>query len=358
MNKKFNYIIVGQGLAGTVLAHTLLKEGKSVLIIDEGMEHAASAIAAGLYNPVVFKRLVKSWLADELIPCMDVFYKDAEQLLNKQFYFKKQIVKLFADEAEKAFWLKKAQEEVGSYLSKTTEPYFLNEWIDNPYGSAEVTAAGNLDTRIFLNAFRNYFIQKDCILQDKFEYADLAILEKGVRYRNFDADKLIFCEGHKTTLNPYFKWLPFKLTKGEVIIIKLTGETSIPTEKVINKGVFILPLGNNTYKVGATYEWQDLSEQPTEKGRLYLIEKLQKVIHVPFEIIGHEAGIRPTVLDRRPLIGLHPEHASIAIFNGMGTKGVMLAPYFAQQFSSFLDNKLALSDEVNCSRYLSGRLRI
>jgi glycine oxidase len=352
MNKKFNYMIVGQGIAGTVLAHTLLKEGRSVLIIDEGMEHSTSAIAAGLYNPVVFKRLVKSWLADELIPFMDVFYKEAEQLLNKQFYFKKQIVKLFADEAEKTFWLKKSQEEVGSYLSKTIDTHFLKEWIDNPYGSAEVSAAGNLDTRTFLNAFRNYFIQRQCILQDKFEYGDLGISEKGVSYRNHDADKLIFCEGYKTTLNPYFKWLPFKLTKGEVITIQLTGEVSIPTEKVINKGVFVLPLGNNRYKVGATYEWQDLSEQPTEKGKLYLIEKLQKVIKIPFEIIAHEAGVRPTVLDRRPLIGLHPEHASIGIFNGMGTKGVMLAPYFAQQFSRFLDNKIALSDEVNCSRYL------
>jgi glycine oxidase len=356
MNKKYNYIIVGQGIAGTVLAHTLLAEGKSVLIIDEGAEHSTSAIAAGLYNPVVFKRLVKSWLADELIPFMDVFYKDAEQLLGEQFYFKKQIVKLFADEAEKVFWLKKSQEEVGSYLSKTIDPHFLNELIDNPYGSAEVMSAGNLDTRIFLNAFRNYFTQKGCLLPDKFVYGDLSISAKGVSYRNNDADKLIFCEGYKTIANPYFKWLPFKLTKGELITVKLTGDAVIPMEKVINKGVFILPLGNNTYKVGATYEWQDLSEQPTEKGKMYLVEKLQKVIQAPFEIIAHQAGVRPTVLDRRPLIGLHPEHASIGIFNGMGTKGVMLAPYFAKHFSSFLENKTTLSDEVNCNRFIKGQL--
>jgi glycine oxidase len=356
MNKKFNCIIVGQGIAGTVLAHTLLTEGKSVLIIDEGIEHSTSAIAAGLYNPVVFKRLVKSWMADELIPFMDIFYKDAEQLLDKQFYYKKQIVKLFADEAEKAFWLKKSQEEVGIYLSKAIDTNFLNALIDHPYGSAEVVSAGNLDTRAFLSAFRNYFLQKGCILTDKFEYGDLSISEKGVSYRNHKADKLIFCEGHKTIRNPYFKWLPFKLTKGELITVKFTGDVVIPTEKVINKGVFILPLGNNTYKVGATYEWQDLSEQPTEKGKLYLIEKLQKVIQAPFEVIAHQAGVRPTVLDRRPLIGLHPEHNTIGIFNGMGTKGVMLAPYFAKQFSRFLDSGKPLSDEVNCNRFIKGQL--
>jgi glycine/D-amino acid oxidase-like deaminating enzyme len=356
LNKKYNYIVVGQGIAGTVLAHTLLSEGKSVLIIDEGAEHSTSAIAAGLYNPVVFKRLVKSWLADELIPFMDVFYKEAEQLLGKQFYFKKQIVKLFVDEAEKAFWLKKSQEEVGIYLSKSIDTYFLNELIDNPHGSAEVVSAGNLDTRIFLSGFRNYFLQKECMLPDKFEHGDLSILEKGVSYRNNDADKLIFCEGYKTTQNPHFNWLPFKLTKGELITIKLPDTSVIPTEKVINKGVFILPLGNNTYKVGATYEWEDLSEQPTEKGKSYLIEKLKKVIQVPFEILSHQAGIRPTVLDRRPLIGLHPVHASLGIFNGMGTKGVMLAPYFAKQFSRYLDTGKALSDEVNCARFIKGQL--
>src|SRR3954469_5143469 len=117
MNKHYNYIIVGQGLVGTILAQTLLKQHKSVLVIDAPGLSTTSKIAAGLYNPVVFKRLVKSWMADELIPFMDNFYKEAEQLLNKQFYFKKQIVKLFADEAEKTFWLKKSQEEVGSYLS-------------------------------------------------------------------------------------------------------------------------------------------------------------------------------------------------------------------------------------------------
>src|SRR3954463_6277972 len=131
MNKRYNYIIIGQGIAGTVLAHTLLSEGKTVLIIDEGMEHSTSAIAAGLYNPVVFKRLVKSWMADELIPVMDEFYTDAEQLLNTSFYFNKQIVKPFAEEQEKTLWIKKTGEAVGSYLGKTILTDFLNDVIHN-----------------------------------------------------------------------------------------------------------------------------------------------------------------------------------------------------------------------------------
>lgn len=356
MNKNYNYIIVGQGVAGTVLGQTLLKEGKTVLLIDEGLEHATSTIAAGLYNPVVFKRLVKSWMADELIPYMDAFYVEAEKLLKEQFYYKKQIVKLFADNAEKEFWLKKSSEEVGAYLGQPTDLDYLKDDIENPFGAAEVKAAGNLDMATFLKSFRAHFSKNECLLQQKFEYGDLSISEQSVSYQNIDAQKIIFCEGHQTTNNPYFNWLPFKLTKGELLTIELKGNQMIPLDKVINKGVFILPVGNNKYKVGATYEWTDLTIHPTEKGKSELIDKLKKVIHVPFDIIDHQAGIRPTVFDRRPLIGLHPKHPALGIFNGMGTKGVMLAPYFAKQFSSFLAGKGNLLDEVNCLRFIKGRL--
>lgn len=356
MNAKYNYIIIGQGIAGTTLAHTLLSQGKTVLIIDEGIEHSTSAIAAGLYNPVVFKRLVKSWMADELVPFMDTFYTEAEQLLNQHFYYKKQIVKLFADTAEKEFWLKKADEDVGRYLSKTIDVHFLNELIENPYGAAEVIAAGNLDMGVFLKTSRAYFLKKASLLSEKFDVGDLSLSENYVSYHNNDADKLIFCEGYKTITNPFFNWLPFKLTKGELLTVQLKGKGTIPIDKVINKGVFILPVGNNTYKVGATYEWEDLTEQPTEKGKQELVEKLKKVIRVPFDILDHRAGIRPTVHDRRPLMGLHPDHPTLGIFNGMGTKGVMLAPYFANQFSLFLDKKIPLPEEVNCTRFIKGRL--
>ena len=349
---KKNYIIVGQGLAGTILAQTLLKSGKSVVVIDEPSLSKASKIAAGLYNPVVFKRLVKSWMADELVPCMDNFYKDSEQLLDVQFYFKKQIVRLFAEEQEKTLWLKKTDEPVGKYLSKNIENDFLSDVVYNPLGSANVIDAGNLDTRLFLEKFRNYFKIHYALLEEIFDYSQLNISENSVSYKNYTADKIIFCEGYKTTENPYFKWLPFKLTKGETITIKIFGETQIDFDKVINKSVFILPIGNGMYKVGSTYEWNELNENITEKGRSEMADKLQKVLKVPFEIIDHRAGIRPTVNDRRPLIGLHPQHPAIGVFNGLGTKGVMLAPYFAKHFVDFLENNVPLDKEVDIIRFI------
>ena len=349
--KKTNYIIVGQGLAGTILAQTFLMEGKSIIVIDELGFSNASRIAAGLFNPVVFKRLVKSWLADELLPSMEEFYRHAELLLGTQFYFKKQILKPFAEEQEKVLWLKKSNEDIGKYLGKKMYDNYINDIIYSPLGASEVMQSGNLDTGIFLTSFRNYYNERELLLEERFDYKQIVISENSVTYKNIVAEKIIFCEGYKALENPYFSWLPFKLTKGEIITIKLNGNHVIPIDKVINKGVFILPLGNNTYKVGATYEWQDLSQLPTEKGKSDLIEKLQKVLKVPFEITDHQAGVRPTVSDRRPLIGLHPDHPSLAVFNGLGTKGVMLAPYFAKQFVKFLEHQLPLDKEANINRF-------
>ena len=349
--KKTDYIIVGQGIAGTVLAHTLLMEGKSVIIVDELGFSNASRIAAGLYNPVVFKRLVKSWLADDLLPYMDKYYPEAEQLLGVQFYFKKQILKPFAEEQEKILWLKKCTEDIGKYLGKTIYDDYLNDIIYNPLGASEIIDAGNLDTQLFLNSFCGYFKKKDLLLEERFDHNAITFSENSVTYKNIQARKIIFCEGYRSIDNPYFSWLPFKLTKGEIITIKLNENYVIPLDKVINKGVFILPLGNNTYKVGATYEWEDLSENPTEKGKTDLIDKLQKVIKIPFEITDNQAGIRPTVNDRRPLIGLHPEHKTLGVFNGLGTKGVMLAPFFAKQFVGFLEHQIPLDKEANITRF-------
>ncbi|MEO6903742.1 MAG: FAD-binding oxidoreductase [Bacteroidia bacterium] len=351
MNKHYQYIISGQGIAGTVLALTLIKKGKSVLIIDEPTLSQASRISAGLYNPIVFKRLVKSWMADELIPIMDTFYNDCEKLLNEKFYFKKEIVKLFSDETEKEFWLKKTKEEAGKYLSAIIDTNFFTDTITNPFGAAKVMQAGNLDTALFLKIARCYFKNKGMLLEEALDYNVLEQGEKKISYKNYTADKIIFCEGFKAIHNPFFNWLPFKLTKGELITIKFKSDFSIPTKMVINKGVFILPLGNGTYKVGATYEWKDLTELPTENGKNQLIDKLKKIINIPFEVILHEAGVRPTVNDRRPLIGIHPEHTSFGIFNGMGTKGVMISPYFAQQFVDFLEEDLPLHQEVNIARF-------
>ena len=112
-----------------------------------------------------------------------------------------------------------------------------------------------------------------------------------------------------------------------------------------------MDLGNKRYKVGATYAWDDLSEEPTEAGASELHNKLKQLISCDYNLIKHEAGIRPSSIDRRPIIGAHPQHKNLFIFNGLGTKGVMLAPYFAKNFVNFYLEKESIHEEVNVKRF-------
>lgn len=339
------YLVVGQGLAGTVFSHILLKNNIPFIAIDNPNYSKASRIAAGLYNPVVFKRLTNSWKADELIAAMDSYYPQAEALLGEQFYFKKNIVKLFTEEQEVELWKKKCNEPVGKYLNKEIYREFLSPVVNSSNGAAEVIHSGYVNIALFLNLFSEYIKLKNQLIEEAFDYDQLTITKEGIVYKNISADKIIFCEGYKVIDNPYFKHLPLKLTKGEVLTIRC--EQLQQTNKIINKGVFILPIGNDLYRVGATYEWNDLTEHTTPKGKEELIYKLKKILKVNFEIVAHDAGIRPTVEHRRPLLGIHPQHPSLVVFNGLGTKGVMLAPYFANQLYNFLEYNMPIDNEVD-----------
>ncbi|HBA65740.1 MAG TPA: FAD-dependent oxidoreductase, partial [Methylococcaceae bacterium] len=54
-----DFLIVGQGLAGSLLAFELIQRNAQVMVVDDGRENA-SEVAAGLINPVTGIRLVKS----------------------------------------------------------------------------------------------------------------------------------------------------------------------------------------------------------------------------------------------------------------------------------------------------------
>jgi glycine/D-amino acid oxidase-like deaminating enzyme len=346
--KKVDYIIVGQGLAGSVLAYTLMQHQQTVLVVDEEKENTSSKIAAGLCNPVVFKRLTKSWMIDQLMPTALNFYKNQEIVLHNQFYFPLPIYKLFVGEEEKEFWRQQCNEpELVDWINHKVDFPFDRNLVDYPFGAASTLKSGYLKTAKWLDAFKNYLKSKDAFIGKKFDYNAVVFENDFVCWEGYLAKKIIFCEGYQSINNPYFDWLPFKLTKGEVLTVDFKNLT---LKSAINKGVFVLPY-NNYYKLGATYDWDHLNEEVTEKGRNELLKKASTFIKDEIIVVEHKAGIRPTVLDRKPLLGLHPKHKQLAVFNGMGTKGVMIAPYFAQIFVEHLIENTPLSAEVDINRF-------
>lgn len=345
-NVEKDFIILGQGIAGSVLALELIKRGKSIIVNDDASLSTSSRVAAGIWNPVVFKRLTKSWMIDELTPCLNEFYASAEKTLGVKFLEKRKIAKLFTEEQEINLWKKKVTEDMSAYLSE--EILEMNEPTTSKY--AIVKQAGNLDTVAFLNATTQYLKANDSYLDDAFSYNELKIDSSGVSYKNINATEIIFCEGHLVKDNPHFNYIPFKPAKGDVLTI-LCKELKI--DFILNKGMFIMPLGNHLFKCGATYNWIDLTDIPNPVGKEELIVKLKKIIPYEFEVIKHEAGVRPSVIDRRPVLGTHPTHIQLKIFNGLGTKAVMLAPFFAKQLCDYLIEGKELNVEVDVRRFNS-----
>jgi glycine/D-amino acid oxidase-like deaminating enzyme len=350
-NQTSDFLIVGQGIAGSVLALTLVKSGYTVCIVDQPNLSSSSKIAGGIWNPVVFKRLTKSWMADELVPELQKFYSSWEKEFQTDFIQERCIIKPFTEEQEEKLWLKKSQgaEPENSFL----DPLIYKDLsIDEYYvvkNYSKVLQAGSLNVPHFLECTKTYLKKQYEFLEDEFDYAQLKITDQNISYKSLTASNIVFCEGHMVTRNPHFNWIPMKPAKGETLTIY---SEHIQLEKdIFNKGFFIMPLGNNLFKVGATYEWNTLNDIPTEDGKNELLKKLDAVITSPYQIISHEAGVRPSVIDRRPVMGRHPEFSNMYLFNGLGTKAVMLAPYFAKQLVAFIHDHIIFDEEVNLTRF-------
>ncbi|MBA2613134.1 MAG: FAD-binding oxidoreductase [Bacteroidetes bacterium] len=346
-----DFIIVGRGLAASVIAHTLLEEKRSFKIIGNQNLSSCSKVAAGIWNPIVFKRLTKSWLANELIVYLNEFYSNCERRLDKKLITQRSIIRSFVEEQEKKLWLNKASLELSEFLDDTLRDDnsldLLNCKISKQVGL--VKQSGNLNVIEFLNATDHFF--KEHLMDETFEHEQLKIDADHLSYKNVIAKNIIFCEGYLVKNNPFFNWVPLKPAKGE--ILEITAPDLKIKEHILNKNGFIMGQSNGTFKVGATYEWTDLDEEKTQKGFHELEEKLAQLINCNYTITRQQAGIRPSSSDRRPIIGAHPGYNNLFIFNGLGTKGVMLAPYFAKKFVNFYLQKEALPTEVNVVRFYS-----
>jgi glycine oxidase len=343
-----DYLIIGSGLAGISFSEMALQNGKSIFVMDNNSQNS-SKIAGGLYNPVILKRFSEVWKAQEQLILMNTFYATLENKIKVKVDFKKPILRKFFSIEEQNNWFTASDKKVlAPFLSTKliTEKY---PGIASPYNYGEVLQTGHVDTAILLKEYRQYLIKTGLFSESSFEYDSLEIFPNHLRYKDIEAKHIIFSEGFGMHANPYFRHLPLDGTKGELFIIKAPG---LILDVIVNTSVFILPLGDDLYKVGATYNWNDKTDLPTEEGKLELIDRIKEIITCEFEIAEHFAGVRPTVKDRRPLVGTHQEHRSIHILNGLGTRGVMLGPAMAKALYNYIENEIPLDKEIDIHRFL------
>jgi glycine/D-amino acid oxidase-like deaminating enzyme len=347
---EFDFLIVGYGLAGSALTHHLQKLECKLAVIDLSKETTSSKVAAGLYNPITGRKMVKTWRADDLFPFAINYYSEIEKNTNTHFLIEKVIYRPFHSIEEQNEWVARTAEEgFKAYINKVHQKSISDNYSDQ-YGGIELLQSGFLMVKDYLKVSKDYLLDKGVLfLNEGFNHSDLIISEHEIKYKEFVANKIIFCEGVETMSNPYFSWLPFKPVKGEILSI----ESEIDSSLIINRGVFVIPEYENRFKVGSTYDNNDLTLTPTSKGRAQIEDKLKELINVEYSVKNHYVGIRPATKDRKPFIGMHPNLDKVGIFNGLGAKGVSLAPYFANQFAQYLVNQSELDKEVNIDRYFS-----
>ena len=273
-------------------------------------------------------------------------YSYLEKKLNSSFLFFTPIAKVLESEDESNQWRKKEESsDVSDFLGSLSDEKI--EGLSKQVTVGLVLNSGYLDINMFLDQSLKYF-KTICEVKDESFSFDSFTPSNNPTYKGISYDAVVFCEGFHVYENPYFSFLPFKPVNGDVLTVKIP---SYKYNKILNKNFFLLPFHDDTYRLGATYNWQNLSFQPNEDAKKELLKRLGDFVEGEINVIKHEAGVRPSSEDRRPMLGAHPQYKNMHIFNGLGTKGVMLAPYFAKQMCDFLLNEMSLEQEVSISRY-------
>jgi len=342
-----DYLIVGQGVAGSCFALKLIREKKSFLVIDED-KNKASSVAVGIYNPVVLKRFSLIWNAEEQLRLMHYYFGLFEELLDEKFIEEIPVYRILKNEEEVRTWQKKsAMSELSSFLSEKIH-FIKNENIEAPFGYAEVKQTGRIDLGKCLSLFKKYLSDNLLYKNEKFDYSELITDEKKIRYKGISAKRIVFCEGFGLTENPYFNYLPVIGVKGEVLKVRIEDEIPKAIWKAHN---FLMPLENKTALTASTYDREDLAPVPTEKGKLEMQQYLEEFYKGNYETLEHTAGVRPTIVDRRPVLGDHPHYKNMFILNGMGTRGTLLAPQMTEFLYDFIEKSIKIDREANVRRF-------
>ncbi len=348
---KYDYILVGQGIAGTMLAFELLKRGKKIMVLDAEHPNTSSMLAAGLVNPITGRHYIKSWKVDELIPVAKRVYSELSDLLGIECFLPREVAMVFTSTKMENDWLvRSAESDVQDYLQTDFEHNFYSDFLTQVTGGVEFSQGGRVPMREIVLAFRSYLRSNNSYRNVNFDYSKVINSDDFIEYDDLRAERLVFCEGYRGGMeNPFFNYLPFWPAKGEVLLVRIKDYPAI--NKLVKHGVFIVHLHEDVFWIGSTYDREYEEEAPTKIGYNNLYNRLKQILKIPFDVLEHRAAIRPTVRDRKPFIGQHPFFKKMFIFNGMGAKGSYLSPYFALNFADALEEIRPLEKEVDIARY-------
>ncbi|MBI1227223.1 MAG: FAD-dependent oxidoreductase [Bacteroidetes bacterium] len=354
MEKKqhVDFIIVGQGLAGSLLSYFLLQENQRVVVLDYPHKGTSTKVAAGLVNPITGRRLAKSWRFEEFSSFAKHTYLALEEELGVKIWNYRNIVRALHSVFEENEWVRRSgYPEFQPYLNDTPTTADFEDKMQPPQAWGELVHCAQVSMPAFIEAWKKLLVEKQAYVETDFDYQHISLQGNKVSYGKWIAEKIIFCEGAKATENPFFKNLPFLPTKGELLLIRVDG---LPETRIYKQKLFLVPIGSGLFWAGSTTSNEFDDANPTVAGNEKLNADLKASLTVPFEIVAHLAGIRPTVSDLRPFLGLNAQFPEFGIFNGLGTKGALMGPFFAKQMADFLLGKGEIEPEVDIERFELG----
>lgn len=346
---QMDFLIIGQGLAGSLLAWELIRRNYRVIVVDSG-EQNASLIAAGIINPMTGIRLALTPDVVTLMPAAQKFYAELAEHFDQPFYHEMPMLRLFRNKAEQVQGNKRLRQlNYQPYLALPDKSLPLPPNTHAPMGWLEQKQTGYLSVAELLENLKQFLLERQAYRQEQINYQTINI-NQGITWNGINAHKLIFCEGHQATQNPWFNWLPLQPAKGEILTVN--PEITLP-KMILNYGNWLLPTEQNRALIGATFQREVVNNQPTEQGKSELLMNLQAINPelARAEIVNHQAGIRPCTADRFPLIGQHPKYHNLLIFNGFGSKGSLQIPWYCQRFADFLQQQTLLPATCDSQRY-------
>lgn len=342
-----DYFIIGQGVAGSVMAMQLLQKGKSIQVFESPRENTSSSVAAGIMNPITGKRLAVSWLAREMFPVAYRFYRRAEEILEDSFCLELPVMRILNSIAQQNDWVSRLSEErFRPFVDQTSMMSMQSNAYHNPFDALKVAGGGRVDVAKFIGKVKEYLSSQNVLTSLEVKSDMIKAIPDGFEIEGFTAKKIIFCTGWDQDL---WDFLPFTPMKGEVLEVKGDG---LATDKIVVGGCFMSPKGNGAYYLGATYDWRNVNLVPTEAGKEELLNRAEKFVVSKLEVVDHKVGIRPAVKDRRPLLGEHPLHKDMYLFSGLGSKGVSMAPYLAEMLVDHIEKGKALHPEADLNRFV------
>lgn len=344
--KDYDFLIVGQGLAGSALALALFSRGKSVAVIDRQDPRAATRVAAGLVTTLAGKGMNPAWRQAEYLPKAIAYYRALEVESDRQLFYDLPVLRLFTNEKEHAKFHRK--KDVVEQWVGTSDAKIDSTQLHGDHGGFEMARGGRLATRAYLDVVRSKIVESGAYFESDFSENDLRISEHGVQWQDLSAEKVIYCQGYAGLAIGRFSDIPHRSAKGAMLTVKVE---ELDSARILNRNGWMVPIREKLWRAGATYEWGDLSTNPSEEEKLAVEKKVEDLTSCGFTTVKCEVGVRPIIHRSQPVIGLDPSCKRIGFFNGLGSKGVITSPSVGEHFAAYLCDEIAeLDPELSLSR--------